>query len=43
MAISITKYSQIEISDWLGGIGTTRRRGMCFLKYKSNTTLDFLK
>jgi hypothetical protein len=36
MAISITQSSQIEFADWLGVIGTTRRRGtFFFLKAKA--------
>jgi hypothetical protein len=30
MVISITQSSQIELADWLGIIGTTRRRGTIF-------------
>ena len=30
MVISVTQSSKIEFADWLGVIGTTRRRGTCF-------------
>jgi hypothetical protein len=30
MVISITQSSQIDLADWLGIIGTTRRRGTIF-------------
>jgi hypothetical protein len=30
MAISFTQSSQMEFADWLGIIGTTRRRGTFF-------------
>jgi hypothetical protein len=30
MVIRITQSSQIELADWLGVIGTTRRRGTIF-------------
>jgi hypothetical protein len=30
MVISVTQSSKIEFADWLGIIGTTRRRGTCF-------------
>jgi hypothetical protein len=36
MAISITQFSKIELSNWLGIIGTTRRRGTIFPQSKSN-------
>jgi hypothetical protein len=41
MAISITQSSQIEFADWLGVIGTTRRRGnvLFFHKIRANPRL----
>ena len=30
MVISVTQSSKTEFADWLGVIGTTRRRGTCF-------------
>jgi hypothetical protein len=30
MVISITQSTKIELADWLGIIGTTRRRGTIF-------------
>jgi hypothetical protein len=36
--ISITQSTQIEFSDWLGIIGTTRRRGhLLFTKFEQPT------
>jgi hypothetical protein len=32
MVISTTQSSKIELADWLGVIGTTRRRETCFSK-----------
>jgi hypothetical protein len=38
MAISTIQSSQIELPDWLGVIGTTRRRGTHFF-HKNRATL----
>jgi hypothetical protein len=35
MVISVTQSSIIEFADWLGFIGTTRRRGTCFHKIRA--------
>jgi hypothetical protein len=35
MVISITQSSKIELADWLGIIGTTRRRGTILHKIRA--------
>jgi hypothetical protein len=36
MVISVTQSSKLEFADWLGVIGTERRRGTCFSQNWSN-------